>query len=473
MKLSTSEAKKALQIFIDALPDGVMILNNDGVIELVNGAQELLIGIDREQLLGLTIFELVHQGIYSDPMVDLVLKRKKPVTLMQNTPLQTCLMVTATPIFDHKTKITSVVIYSKDVTSLYQLQQQLEQTQLLTQRYSLELNELRAQSLKNIDIVANSKEMKKIMELALRISQVDSTVLILGESGVGKEIMAKTIHDHSSRNLGPFIKVNCSAIPDSLIESELFGYEPGTFTGGKKEGKAGLFELADNGDFFLDEIGDLPLSIQPKLLRVLQEMEVVRLGGSRSRKINVRIIAATNKDLKEMVKQNLFREDLFFRLNVIPITIPPLRERKDDIIPLIYFFKEKLSNKYKIKKDISKEVINALLSYEWPGNVRELQNVIERLLIISPNNEVRMEDLPTDLLPPDICSKPRITVNGLIPIKQAVLELEKQLIEQGMALYGSTAKVANVLGVHQSTIIRKLYKINKYSALSPKLNKLN
>lgn len=459
--LLKSGVKKILQYFIDSLPDGIMILTKDGVIEMANHVQERLTGLSNKKVLGQTIFSLVQKGLYNDPVIDLALKRKQPVTLMQYTPLKTCLLVTGTPVVDDNGEIVYVVLYSKDVTESHQMQHQLEQTKILTQRYSLEINEMRVQNQENVDIVAKSIQMGKIIDLTLRLARVDTTVLILGESGTGKEVIAKLIHDHSERKLGPFIKVNCSAIPESLIESELFGYEPGTFTGGNKEGKAGLFELAHNGDIFLDEIGDLSLPLQPKLLRVLQEMEVIRVGGAKPRKIDVRVITATNKDLKELVRQNLFREDLFFRLNVVPISVPPLRERKDDIIPLIYHFKELLSKKYKIKKEFSGKVLNQLYAYDWPGNVRELQNAVERLLIISNGNTITIEDLPFDLLPASDKGLGRIIVNGILPMKQAVLEVERQLIEQGMAKYKSTFKVAEILGVHQTTVIRKMAKVKK------------
>jgi len=459
--LQEGEIKKTLESFVDSLPDGVMVVARDGTIEMANQAQERLTGILNKRILGQTIFDLVHQGLYNDPLIDMVLKRKQPVTIMQYTPLQTCLLVTATPVMANNGEIDYVVLYSKDVTELHQLQQQLEQTKLLTQQYSSEITEMRVQSWDNVDIVAKSEQMKKVIDLALRLASVETTVLILGESGTGKEVVAKIIHDQSERKLGPFIKVNCSAIPESLIESELFGYEPGTFTGGRKEGKAGLFELAHNGDIFLDEIGDLALAVQPKLLRVLQEKEVVRLGGVKTRKVDVRVIAATNKDLKELVKQNRFREDLYFRLNVVPITIPPLRERKDDIIPLAYYFKEQFSKKYKVKKEFSGEVLNRFYAYDWPGNVRELQNAVERLLVVSSGDMITLKDLPPDLLPNLNGGAGRIIVNGLLPLKQAVMEVERQLIEQGLATFGSTSKVAEVLGVHQTTVIRKMAKVNK------------
>lgn len=454
--------QQSLQLLINALPDGVMILNKQGFIELTNSAQELLLNLPKEQILGHSIFELVQMNLYSDPVIDLVLKRKEAVTIMQQTPFQTCLMVTGTPMTNSDGDISFIVVCSKDVTKLNELQQQLKITEQLTERYSTELDELRAQQHKNLDMVINSKEIRKVVDLVVRVARVDTTVLITGESGVGKELYAKTIHEQSPRKLGPFIKINCSAIPESLIESELFGYEPGTFTGGKKEGKAGLFELADNGDLFLDEIGDLPPSLQPKLLRVLQEREVTRLGGATPRKINIRVIAATNKDLRKQVKQGAFREDLFFRLNVIPIFIPPLRERKDDIIPLVCHFRDYYCKKHRLRKEFSGKVLNMFLKYDWRGNVRELQNVVERILVISDNATIEPQDIPSDLLPDASDVSHSVSVHKVLPMKDAVSELETQLISAAMDRFGSTSKVAEILGVHQTTVIRKLHKLGFY-----------
>jgi Transcriptional regulator containing PAS, AAA-type ATPase, and DNA-binding domains len=302
--------------------------------------------------------------------------------------------------------------------------------------------------------------MQELLKTALRLSQVDSTVLLLGESGVGKEVIATTIHARSHRKEGPFIAVNCGAIPADLLESELFGYEKGAFTGANREGKSGMFELANGGTLFLDEIGDLPKDFQVKLLRAIQEREIMRVGGSKPRPINVRIIAATNHDLENLVREGKFREDLYFRLNVVPLDIPPLRERKEDIIPLIYSFKNKFSKAYEINKDIMPEVYDILLQYQWPGNVRELENVIERLMVTTTGDTIGINDIPKHLINYTPDNHPEIKVQGIIPLKEAVNTVERQLITNALKQFGSTYKAARVLQVDQSTIVRKANKLN-------------
>ncbi len=254
--------------------------------------------------------------------------------------------------------------------------------------------------------------------------------------------------------------MNCGAIPADLLESELFGYEKGAFTGANREGKIGMFELANNGTLFLDEVGDLPRDFQVKLLRAIQEREVMRVGGYKPRPINVRIIAATNRDLESLVREGRFREDLYFRLNVVPLQIPPLRERKEDIIPLAYNFKQKCSKQYKIKKNFAPEVYDTLLQYDWPGNVRELENIIERLMVTTPDQTITAGDISPYLFKDSARYSPEVSVRGILPLKEAVQQVERQLILSALKQYGSTYKAAKVLKVDQSTVVRKSMKLN-------------
>lgn len=314
----------------------------------------------------------------------------------------------------------------------------------------------------NALIVAQSTEMKELLRTATQVAKVDCTVLLLGESGTGKEVLAKLIHKNSDRP-GPLVKVNCGAIPETLLESELFGYEHGAFTGAKREGSAGKFEQAHKGTILLDEIGDLPLHLQVKLLRILQEKEVIRIGSSNAKQIDTRVIAATNKDLHKMVQEGKFREDLFYRLNVIPLKMPPLRERKGDIMPLIYFFKKKFEQKYKHKMDCSSEVIRVFMSYDWPGNVRELENVIERVYVISaPSELITQEILIRDYL--NIHRQKQlagtVSVHGLTSLKTAVEEVERQLLTLALNEFRTLKQIALALGVDESTISRKIKKLN-------------
>lgn len=305
--------------------------------------------------------------------------------------------------------------------------------------------------------------MEKLMETVNKIAMVESTVLIYGETGVGKEVLAKYIHSVSDRSEGPFVKINCGAIPETLLEAELFGYEKGAFTGARSEGKPGLFEVADGGTMLLDEISELPMSLQVKLLRVLQEKEFIRVGGIKTIKVDVRIIAASNKDLKELVKEGKFRQDLYYRLNVVPITIPPLRERTEDIPILAHHFLNKYNEKYGRSKQLTNEVIEAFLRYSWPGNVRELEHVIERLVVISEDNLITKKELPSELLNGESTYNAEgVYVAEIMPLKKASALVEYQLIKRAMEIGGSTYKAAEMLGVDQSTIIRKL---KKYEAL--------
>ncbi len=322
------------------------------------------------------------------------------------------------------------------------------------------LEELAGPTLPNV--VAESPLMKEVLRLAAKVAKTDATVLILGESGTGKEVLANLIYQLSPREGRPFLKINCAAIPEGLLESELFGHERGAFTGADKA-KPGLFELADRGTLFLDEIGDLPLALQAKLLRVLQDGTIRRVGGLKEIKVDVRIIAATNRDLEEMVKEGSFREDLFWRLNVFSLRLPPLRERKEDILPLARFFLEKFAQKHgKEVHDFSREALEALLSYHFPGNVRELENIIERAVILAENEIITKEDLPP-LLKGDSGDIPSLLQH--LPLPEAVAYLEKERIQRAMKeAHGVKTKAAELLGISERVLRYKLAKYNLEAA---------
>lgn len=314
------------------------------------------------------------------------------------------------------------------------------------------------------DIMMESNKMKQIFSIINKIAQVNSTVLILGESGVGKTMLAKQIHNSSPRVDHPFIAVNCASLPENLIESELFGYDHGTFTGGQKGGKRGLFEAANKGTIFLDEIAELPFSIQSKMLEILQSSTFRRVGGTENINVDIRIIAATNKNLKQMVEENKFRQDLYYRLNVVPINIPPLRERKDDIPSLVTFFLNKYNEKYSQDVRLNSKLESQLIEYDWPGNIRELENVIERIVVTNTEQIAELLDTPIQEKnnEPRFQSKEEgnILTEGLIPLKMAKKRLEKQLILRAYQMYGSTYQAAKALKVDQSTISKKLKEYN-------------
>lgn len=287
----------------------------------------------------------------------------------------------------------------------------------------------------------------------MKVSETDVAVLITGESGVGKEVLANLIATKSARADKPYIKINCSAIPPTLFESELFGYERGAFTGAERSGKPGLFELANHGTLFLDEISEIPVNMQAKFLRVLQENEFMRVGGTKLRPLDVRIIAATNKNLLTEMERGHFRKDLYYRLNVVQICIPPLRERRDDILPLSLAFLEKYNRKYNLDCKFSPEVMDAFFRYSWDGNVRELQHAVERMVVLSPQSLIGVESLPEA-----ISSEQGeiVHISEIIPLREAQKLLEEKLLAMARKKYRTTTAMAEVLGVNQSTISRKL-----------------
>ena len=308
-------------------------------------------------------------------------------------------------------------------------------------------------------IVCKSEQMKRIIRIADKIGDTNSTVLISGDSGVGKEVIARYIHQ-CNENREDFVKINCGAIPERLLESELFGYETGAFSGARREGKPGLIEKANNGTLFLDEIGEMPLNMQVKLLQVIQEHKVTRIGGVEPISVDFRLITATNRNLKEMVESGNFREDLFYRLNVIPINVPPLTERPQDIIPLFEHYSELFNNQYDKEVQFDKSAQNVLLKYEWPGNVREMINLLERVIVTAEDQAViKGEDIKEQLNVNETNTQlEEIIVNDIMPLKEAVNEVEKKLISLAQKEGKSTYEIADMLGVNQSTIVRKMKK---------------
>ncbi len=446
---SVKQLNNELECIIESSYDGILITDRRGAIIKSNRAYKRVAGHPPLEL----------QGKKLRDVVEAVVKRGASITRAEETPSGNHLLITASPVKNAGGEIFRVVVNVRDLTELNRLRQELDQSKELSERYQEELNQLRQKQFSQKGLVFSSPGMQELLKMALRLSQVDSTVLLLGESGVGKEVVAAIIHSNSTRKDGPFMAVNCGAIPADLLESELFGYEKGAFTGANREGKTGMFELANNGTLFLDEIGDLTRDFQVKLLRALQEREIMRVGGTRPRPINARIIAATNRDLEELVREGKFREDLYFRLNVVPLRIPPLRERKEDIIPLVYNFKQKFSKAYQIEKNFAPEVYDALMQYDWPGNVRELENIIERLMVTVPGRTIEAGDVSPYLFRDQARQSPEISVRGILPLKEAVRQVEKQLIINALKQYGSTYKAARALKVDQSTIVRKSNKL--------------
>jgi len=449
----TKRLNRELEAIFECSFDGLYVTDGQANTLRLNKGFERIMGISEEQCLGRNMRELVEKGVFSRSGTLIALEKGERVTLSLVSSNGKEALVTSNPIYDNEGNPIMVVTNVRDMTELNELQRKLERIEGLHELYKNELQQMKLENSRSL--VMTSAKMKELVNMVIRVAAVDSTVLIQGESGVGKDLLAEIIHSNSSRKEGPFIRVNCGAIPENLLESELFGYEAGAFTGASRTGKIGLFELAQGGVLFLDEIGELPLNLQVKLLRVLQDREIIRVGGVQPIKVNCRIIAGTNRNLLEMIDKGQFRLDLYYRLNVIPIFVPPLRERREDIPVLVNYFLNVFNQKYGMKKQLDNKALNCLMEYNWPGNVRELENLIERLVVTNISDIIGREDLP-----PNIESVRTDVATGekLIPLRKAVENTERELLKTAFARYNSSYQVARVLEVNQSTVVRKAQK---------------
>ena len=435
--------------------DGIWITDHVGKILFANSANAKLLGVPRSELENKTTQELQDEGVFQTSAILEALQTRQQVSKVCNNP-RTCLTVlaTATPVFNEAGDIQYIFNSVRDITALNEMRESLQDKDEIIRQQNSQLETMKLR-LGVGTIIANSKAFTQVVELARRAATFDgATVLILGESGTGKEVISELIVNTSPRKDKPYLQINCGAIPENLIESELFGYEKGAFTGADAKGRKGLFEAANGGTVFLDEIGDLPLHMQVKLLRVLQQKRIVRVGGTETVNLDVRIIAATNKDLKQMVKEGRFREDLYYRLNVVPIEIPPLRDRKEDILPLVNHFLTVANRKYHTNKSIYSDTIDVLESYSWPGNVRELENLMENLVITTPGDIIRRENLSERL---QFSTEDRGFAEDteVITLKETVERAEYMAIQKAIRQCGSIRKAAVALGVDPSTIVRK------------------
>jgi len=441
-----------LDAIIESSSDGLYITDGQAKTIRVNHAYERITGLKRQNLLGFNMRDLVNNGVFDRSVTLEVLKERKTISIIQTVLGNKLVLVTGNPIFDEDGEITFVVTDVRDMTELNELRVKLEESRLLNSRFREVLLEQEHFEHALEDMVIKSEAMVKVVKRAVKVSGVEASVLITGESGVGKSMLARIIHKLSPRKDRPFIKINCGTIPDSLMESELFGYDRGAFTGALASGKAGLIEMAHTGTVFLDEIGDLKLDMQVKLLQVIEEKSFNRVGATKPQTVDARIIAATQHNLKDLMERGLFRNDLYYRLNVIPIVIPPLRERKEDIPILVHRLMANFNRSTGAKK-ISPEVIDRLMVYAYPGNVRELVNIMERMLILSEGSYISVADLPAELLEPGTDRNDGNDGNG--PLKEALEALEVRMIASALKRYKSLSEAARHLGVHPSTLCRK------------------
>jgi TyrR family helix-turn-helix protein len=449
--LTDAFLKSDLLQILNSIKDAVFVDDASGNSIWCNEACAGLYKIDPEEIHGKNVSYLESIGVFNPSVARLVLEKKEEITIVHENRDGKKLLSTGTPIFDEEGQLSKVITTSRDITELSILQNKLESMENALENFKTQEHHLISNGL-----IANSPAMFNVFQLIKRLADLDSTVLITGESGVGKGVVAKLLHENGRRGKHPFVKVNCGAIPENLMESELFGYEPGSFTGSRNEVKKGLFEVAEKGSIFLDEVSELPLNLQVKLLQVIQEREITRVGGVKSIPIDVRIISATNKELHNQVLTGAFREDLYYRLNVVPINVPPLRERYEDILPLIQSILDTYNKKINDHKTIDPSALAMLLRYSWPGNVREVHNIIERLVITTRGSVILPENIP-HFIQASVAGPAIKPVQGTT-LKHVLDKAERDLLQTTYDKYKSTRMVAKILEVSQPTVVRKLHK---------------
>jgi len=449
---------RELDTIIDSSSDGLFVCDANANVIRMNPASEKIHNLSATEIVGKNMHELIDAGFIDRSAALEASISKKRVSLLQNKEGHKLISI-ATPVFDEQDKLIRIVVSERDITEIDNLQQELEKQEAIKDGFRDQMLAMQQAELDSQQIIARSPTMVRALQQSIKVAKADSSVLILGETGVGKGLVADLIHKNSTRAKQPLIKINCGAIPESLIEAELFGYEKGAFTGALASGKPGHFELADKGTLFLDEVAELPLPSQVKLLRFLEDGRITRLGDTKSRTVNVRVLAATHQDLEKMVEQGKFRLDLYYRLNVIPIHIPAIRERYDCIIPLIRHYIEIFSQQTGTHKRLTRTALDALTVYPYPGNVRELMNICERLVVMAETELIDLPDLPiqvTSHTPEQQFSIDRIPSGT--SLQQTLDQVEKKLLKKALQQFDNQTQIAIALDVNQSTIARKLKK---------------
>lgn len=453
---------RQLETIFQSSSDGIWVCDGKGVVIDVNTASEKLNGIKAADVIGYNVKDLLKKKVFDQSVTTKVIASRKRETVMQYiAKTNRFLLSTGTPSLDESNDIALIVVNERDITELNTLRRQFEQSQKVEEKYKEELSELSLLELKRNSIIAESKKMRQILQMSLKLSHIGaSNILILGESGTGKGLIAKLIHKNSRRHKKPFVEINCAALPENLLEAELFGYEKGAFTGAGDKGKIGLFELAQGGTIFLDEMGDMPLALQAKILKYLDNHEIRRVGGTESITITCSTIAATNQDLSKLVKKKLFREDLYYRLSSFIIEIPPLRERVDDISGLVRFYLSEFNQKYKCNKTITPQAIHLLQTYLFPGNIRELRSIIENGVVMSDishiDDFIEKSILDGNSLKPSLTDNIEKTVHT--NLNSQLEDVEKRLLLKAKTRYQTTRKMAQHLGISQPSVVRKLKK---------------
>jgi PAS domain S-box-containing protein/TyrR family helix-turn-helix protein len=457
---SYKQMNNQLKTIFKSVSDGIWVCDNAGIVIDINQASEKLNGVKAEDIIGKRVKDLIADDFFDKSVTLEVLETKRQISLIQYVKrTKKFLLITGTPDLDEDGNINLIVLTERDMTQLNEIREQLEQSRMETERVKDELLELNMRELKEHQIIVGGGKMRETLQVALKLSRIDaSNILILGDSGTGKGLLAKFIHQNSKRNHKPFIQINCAALPENLLEAELFGYERGAFTGANERGKIGLFELAHEGTLFLDEIGDLPLQVQAKLLKYLDDHEIMRLGSTVTRKVECKIIAATNRDLRQLTESGRFRRDLFYRLDTFTLHIPALRERTDCIFELVNYYLKEYNNRYGQKRTISRKALSAFQAYHFPGNVRELKNLIKKAVVMA-EEELIDDFIINSLEDGGIAGR---TTDNVPKEPQTLFDkisgFERQILEEASKSYRSTREIASCLGVSQPTVVRKLKK---------------
>ncbi|MGD9567675.1 MAG: sigma-54 interaction domain-containing protein [Sedimentibacter sp.] len=447
---------------INASYDEIFVTDSKGVAIFCNNSFEKNYGVSKHKIIGKHVNYLVENGYTDVTYVDQVIKYKRPMTFEQKTKPGKTILNTCMPVLDKNNEVKYVVENCRDITEIEQLKNNLFHINKELNNYKKELEELNFKEETKI-INFTSPQMKSIYKIVDKFASKEINVLILGQTGTGKSSIAKYIHESSNRKNGPFITINCTSINKELIESELFGYSAGAFTGALKGGKIGLVQLADKGTLFLDEIGELPLYVQTKLLQLVQEKTFIPVGDVVIKRVDTRIIAATNQDLKGLMEKSGFRQDLYYRLAGVTLTMPPLSERKDDLLMLMTHFINHFNNKHNLNTRFSQDAMSMLLNYKWPGNIRELEHLTEFLVLNSQGKTVQVYDLPLNIVNSNNESAKDDTKKEDIKLlnnnlKDLLEEEERRIIKEYYSQFNSSYKLSKALGISQSTANRLIQK---------------
>ncbi len=470
-KPKTLNQEQLLRI-LDQSFDEIFVTDAKGFVVYVNSSCTNHYGQCAEEMVGQSSKEMTEQNFWGPRLSPLVQQYKKRLTMRQLSCTGITMLTTATPVFDKNGDVEFVIENVRNITDGCGLKEEEKQTKEFLNTMAESFEEEKTDEFTIENYIARSKVMRDIIKMSWRIASVNSNVLITGESGTGKSAIARYIHSRSPRKDNPFIEINCAALPESLIESELFGYVRGAFSGAVAKGKPGLIQTAEKGTLFLDEIGELPLSVQAKLLHFIQNATYFEIGGIREKRADCRIIAATNQNLEDMVERGNFRRDLYYRLKVFEIMIPPLTQRHEDVVPLITFYLDKFNHKYKLQQQFSPGCISLLARYNWPGNIRELSNVIEQLVVMTPEGMITEKHLPalirktseTENTHPLTIDVDNITLSYGDRFHWAQKRADEvcgEIIRELFKELKSSRKVAAALNISQSTAYRYIQKYCK------------